>query len=164
MNNNNRAFTLVELMIVIAILSIMSGVVSKLWYGMEKQVKRSGQRATITMSAQDVILTLRKEVRHSISMALDEGTGELALEQITADGVMRTVRFFSENNEYLRETQTGESTSVMKVTGLPSEKINMHLHNDEFLVVEIDIPRKQEPTQNYERTFKAMIPVPGGVQ
>lgn len=163
MKIKKNGFTVIELIIVIVMMMILSGVVSKLWYGMAKIEKSSAQRAAITMKAQDLIHLIRKEVRQSVSFTLNEEIQELQLSQITSTGETRQVRFYREDNEMVRQVKLGDQApSTMKLSTIDENQLVMRLLGDSVLELMVEFPSRDRPLSRYDREYKTQAYLTGG--
>ncbi len=147
----NSAFTLIELVIVVFIITILTGVGSKLWYGMEKMEKASSIRATAMIRANDAINVIQRDIRQAWRVEVPS-EDELVIHQLQADGFDRQIRYFFDNEELIREVRNDEVTLEQKTAELSPENLQFAYQNPGVLRIEIQLPSKERPL--YQRGGK----------
>ncbi len=118
MMNSKRAFTLIELLIVIAIIGVMSGTVSKLWFGMEKMKKSTHRNVLFTCQGQRVLDRIKSDIRQSLQADFPPGS-LIQLSQLSAQGTRREIVYFIDEKELIREIrEEGTEARRFKVANL----------------------------------------------
>ncbi len=118
MSKFRRGFTLVELTIVIAMIGLISGTVSKMWFSMEKMSKTSTQNIVFLEEGQRVLDRIERDIRQGIKCSKNQKVF-LIIEQRTKDGRVRKIEYSIENNELLRKiTSDNNSSQTVKIASL----------------------------------------------
>lgn len=155
-------FTLIELLIVVSIMLIMSGVLSRLWFNMESMAKVSKQKATFMMQAQSVVERIRQDVRNAYELTLSE-TGVVQLRQLNASGEIRQVVYRMEEQELLRQAQTDEGDEYTeKVADLRQEWFNLTQPQPGVLKIEIQRPQDDQPMKVRGQRLVTFTRIGGG--
>lgn len=118
--SSQRAFTLVELVIVISILLVISGSVGYLWSGVERTFHASERILRHRMNASVLLDRIEADIRASYQAEASASGGGLALHQARVDGATQTVRYRLQGAELIRQVQiheTGSSVSLGSVRG-----------------------------------------------
>lgn len=164
MTPSRKAFTLIELLIVISITTILAGVVSKLWLGQEKIDKALRQKATHSVESQSLLELLRRDVLDS-QQAVVVSPRELRLSQVTVDGQPQTVIYRQEGPEWIRDTQSGDREAVsQKIFHLYRRQLLLALSPEGLLRVEVRVEPQETPMLRKDNSLIAYIRVPGGSQ
>lgn len=162
MTPSRNAFTLIELLIVISIITILAGVTSKLWLGQEKINKALRQRATHSVESQSFFELLRRDVLDS-QQAVVFGPQELRLAQVTTNGQPRTVTYRQEGWEWIRGVQLGDQeVSTQKVFHLDHRQLLLAFSPEGLLRVEVRVEPRETPMLRKDASLITYIRIPGG--
>jgi len=96
------AFTLVELLVVVLMISILSGIVGKLWSSMEKMSATVHRNIVFTMQSRILLDRLREDIHCSIQVSRSEES-ILILTQQNEKGLPRKIVYRMEGIELIRE-------------------------------------------------------------
>lgn len=113
---STRGFTLLELVIVVLILTVMSGVVGRLWIGMEKVNRMVSTNLHQANQGELVLERLRSDIESSIQ-AQTPDDALLALTQIEDGFQQRTVRYVVEDGDLVRDVSNALSETVTSLNG-----------------------------------------------
>jgi len=157
MKDCRAAFTLVELLIVCAMLMVMTGVVSKTWIGMEKMSGGLRRNFDFTMRSQRIVDQLRQDIQHSRNVSRSE-QALLILDQQTVEGASRKVIYRVVDDELLREDGTGEEISrTVKICSLKNTFLEISFLRDNRVRIEIRRRSRQVPLDIDTRRFVTFI-------
>lgn len=157
MKKHRDAFTLVELLIVTAMLMVMTGVVSKTWIGMEKMSDGLRRNYDFAMRSQRIVDQLRQDIQRSQNVSRSE-QALLILDQQTTTGAPRKVVFSIVNDELLREDGTGEGNSrTVKICSLKNTFLEISFLQDNRVRVEVRRRSRQVPLDIETRRFVTFI-------
>lgn len=102
MKSHQSAFTLIELTIVVAMLTIMSGFMATMWSGMEKMSKSVGRNMDFTFQSRKILDRMREDIRHSIQVSRSDQV-VLRLTQMQISGKPRQVVYRMDGKELVRD-------------------------------------------------------------
>ncbi|MFB3786005.1 MAG: type II secretion system protein [bacterium] len=157
MKDRRAAFTLIELLIVIAMLMIMTGVVSKTWIGMEKMSDGLRRNYDFAMRSQRIVDQLRLDIQRSQNVSRSE-QALLILDQQTTEGTPRKVVYRIENDELLREDGTREENRrTVKIGSVKNTFLEISFMQDNRVRVEVRRRSRQLPLDLETRRFVTFI-------
>ncbi|HOL94056.1 MAG TPA: prepilin-type N-terminal cleavage/methylation domain-containing protein [bacterium] len=157
MKEHRAAFTLVELLIVIAMLMIMTGVVSKTWIGMEKMADGLRRNYDFTMRSQRIVDQLRQDIQRSRNISWSE-EALMILDQQTIEGIPRKVVYRIENDELVREDGTREENHrTVKICSVKNTFLEISFMQDNRVRVEVRRRSRQVPLDIDTRRFVTFI-------
>ncbi|HPA46554.1 MAG TPA: hypothetical protein PLG59_08660 [bacterium] len=164
MSKKIRAFTLIELSIVVACIMVFGGVGSKLWIQTLQTEKQSKRNMTYLAGSQIVLDRITREIRASLSASQPEGE-LLELVQLTPEGERRTVSYRMEDRELIRLERTGEGAEKsLKVASLQNIQISFAMTENQAIRIELRQEGRDQPLQVRTRTLVAFARPGRGVQ
>ena len=143
--NKSYAFTLVELLIVIGIMLIMTGLVAQVWVDMNRLAVTSFQKASNVMHSQRVLQQIAEDIKRSYHIDI---TSEsiLELQQLTPSGKVHTLRYQITDNELVRELNIdSEQSQSLKVMNLNAEQLLVSDSLPDLIRLEIRLPASGRP-------------------
>ncbi len=130
MKKNLRAFTMIELMIVVLMLNVMAGVVGVMWLRVERMAKVSTDNVMFSIKAQTVLSRIEKDINHSFQVSQSE-SALLLLTQLSADGAVKKITYTLENGELIRnQNEEGKNDLSMKIANLGNAQFLLEKTSD----------------------------------
>ncbi|RJP19268.1 MAG: type II secretion system protein [Candidatus Omnitrophota bacterium] len=146
MKGKERAFTLIELLIVVSIIVVMSGAVSKLWYGMEKTSKQTTQNVKFILQGQMILDRIERDIERSFGITHSADT-LLLLKQQYGNGAVRQVAYRIDSGELSREIQENGESRILKIADLHSHELTITFLNDATVRLEWHREARNHPLQ-----------------
>jgi prepilin-type N-terminal cleavage/methylation domain-containing protein len=140
MNKSRKGFTLVELLIVVAILSIMSGVVTQMWIGMERMSSAVRKNMQFSFQGRRILDQFRSDIMQSTQVTHPPDT-LIKLTQDMENGNKRQLIYRMDGRELVRDTVIGsEMVRSIKIASL--SKLMLDVAFKDNGVVRIELKRK----------------------
>lgn len=123
-----KAFTLVELLVVVTMLIILSGVATKVSFTMQKTITRIQQHVDFYQQGELLFDHIINDCRNCDSLQL-EADSLLIMNQFDSSGRSTIVRYFKESQDIIRETTDHENnTTSLKI--ITDVKNQFHVMNE----------------------------------
>lgn len=162
MNKAKTAFTLVELLIVVSMIGILTGLGAKTWYTMERISNATNRNLAFTNKSQIVINRLTRDIRCSIS-AKQSDDALLILSQISPEGGQKQVSYLLEAGELVRIEKIGNNREKsLKVLSLPNERIEVTLLADGTVRLEVRREGRDRPLEVESKQLISFVKPWGG--
>lgn len=144
-NRNQQSFTLVELLIVIAIIGILAGIGSKYWISIEKNAKASSHNLVFVTKSQMILERFVQDIRRSIQ-ASQSHNALLTLTQLSLTGEKVEVNYTLEENELIRWEHTPlKPMQSRKVAALKDIQVKVQVESGGRVRLEIMQAGKNRP-------------------
>lgn len=164
MKQRTPAFTVIELLIVVSIITVLTGVGSKMWYTMERISKASNRNLTFITKNQIIMDRLARDIRCSISAKKPEDA-LLALSQISIKGEEREVLYSVEAGELIRVEKRGDNQQKsLKITSLTDEHLDISVLPDGTVRLEVSRERRDRPLEVQSRRLISFVRPCGGIR
>jgi prepilin-type N-terminal cleavage/methylation domain-containing protein len=161
MKRSNRAFTLVELLIVISILMVLSGVLSNLWIKMERISKSLHTHTQFYVKGKQVLDRMAKDIQHANGFHID-GDALITLTQHSMDGSVYRVAYKRIDREIIREELDSQGRlSSRKIITLNDEVLSIQLDTASRIRLEWTKERRNRPLES--REYRLLTFVEGGI-
>ena len=145
------AFTLVELLIVIAVLMSLSGLISTQWIYLERITKSIHEHIQFTYEGKRVIGKLSNDIAAAIEITKPEGI-LLELKQKSIEGKEILVTYRKENGEIIRsETRENAPVFTEKILTLHEYQLLIDFDKNQMIKIEIMKPGNQNPLSVKDR-------------
>lgn len=113
-----NAFTLIELLICIACLSVLSGITAKLWVNFSRLDRTVSRNYEDMMRSALVFQQLRSDAANAVAYSMEEGS-LITLEQLSPDRTPFIIRYRIADSQIFRSTwQSGESPTEMRIAAI----------------------------------------------
>lgn len=156
---NRSAFTLIEILIVVAIMTILSGILFKMWSTLERGAKATNANLSFMARNETLVHRLTTAVRESEGATTDEDI-LLALTQLQSDGARVQVVYERVGDEITRTAYRGtERLSSRKIGTLRGEAIHISVGQDGSVRIEITKEGRNRPLEvNRRRLVSVAYP------
>lgn len=147
------AFTLIELLIVIAILMSLTGLLSTQWIYLERITNTIHEHIQFTYEGKRFTGKLSNDIAAACEINKPEGI-LLQLKQKSREGKDILVSYSKENNEIIR-SETREAIPVFseKVLTLHEYKLSVEFDKNQMIKIEIMKPGNQNPLLVKDRSI-----------
>jgi len=157
MKKHLSSFTLVELLIVIAIMGILTGVGSKLWIQMEKNAKISSRNLVFMAQNHIILERLTRDIRRAVQVS-QSGNILLSLTQITPQGDSLEMSYRLENNELVREVRLPQKqVKSIKIASLVGTQLGLRLLENGAVRLELFRNAKDSPMEAQTRRVVSIV-------
>ncbi|MFH1744020.1 MAG: prepilin-type N-terminal cleavage/methylation domain-containing protein [bacterium] len=162
MKNKQAAFTLVEMLIVIAMMTVLTGFLSKMWYKMEYTSRASNRSLTFTAKSQMIVDRLTKDIHSSVSVTQSDST-LLTLSQVSSTGEKREIIYRMDGDDLIRSERTGEiEKKSSKILSLDNSQLNISVSDNDTVRVEIRRDGRNRPLEMQARHLVSFARPYGG--
>ncbi len=156
---NRSAFTLIEILIVVAIMTILSGILFKMWSTLERGAKATNANLGFMARNEILVHRLTTAIRASESATTNEDI-LLALTQLQSDGTRAQIVYECVENELTRTAyRDSERLSSRKIGTLRGETIQISVREDGSVRIEITKEGRNRPLEvNRRRLVSVAYP------
>lgn len=157
----NAAFTLIELMIVVAIITVSTGYIAKTWSAMEKMSAAVHRNMLFTFQSRNILDRMSEDIRNSIQVSRSEGS-LLHLTQLAESGEKLQIYYIVEGKELIRDRlKDGVVSQSVKVASLNDRFLEVSFLNDGMIRIEIRRRPKESPLEMKNHSLTAYVCMPG---
>ncbi len=147
MKHSKKGFTLIELLIVIAMLSIMSGVVTKMWIGMERMSSAVRSNMKFSFQGRRILDQFRSDIMQSTQVS-HSPENLITLNQDIKNGQERQLIYRMDGRELIRDTVIGDKIArSIKIASLDKLMLDIAFKDNGAVRIELSRKPKQLPMQ-----------------
>lgn len=157
------SFTLVELLIAIALMTVLAGIGSKLWIGMERMAKTCKQNIGFSVFCQTIFERIGNDIDHSIELSQSPGA-LLAIEQRQANGEIRRVVYSVSDQELIRTvTEHDGNIHSRKIASVDNQIIEVTMVDNGLVKLEIIREGRNQPMNRFNRHYITYVMRSGAI-
>lgn len=157
----NTAFTLVELLIVVAIILISTGYLAKMWSMMERMSAAVHRNMLFTFQSRHILDRMGGDIRNSIQVSRSENA-LLNLTQLTESGEKYQVCYFLDGKELIRDlVKDGVAAQSVKIASMNDRFLEISFLKDGMVRLEIRRRPKETPLEIKNHSLVSYVTVPG---
>lgn len=144
---SQKAFTLVELLIVTSMIVVLSGLGAKFWFVLERSANAINQNLAFYTESELIVQRLVEDIRKAETLIPPEAA-LLKLCQIDAKGRRIEVIYTLHENELIRTTQClGREETSLKIATISPERLTIESEPQGWIRIKLERASRERPLQ-----------------
>ncbi len=157
----HSAFTLVELLIVISIITVLSGLIAKIWGGMERMSDSVHRNTVFIVQSRLILDRIREDIRQGVDVSQSERV-LLSITQRMESGKSQQIVYRMDGNELVRDRSVEDRLiQSSKVLSMKNLFLDISFLQNRLIRLEMRRPGNSRPMELKNHSLATYV-VPGG--